>query len=60
MTTYDSYCDRAQYIDEQFICWYTGLPCDKSPADMFKCRKYDIEKKKEIRKIYKDIADRRG
>ena len=60
MTTYDSYCEKAQYIDDQFICWFTGRPCEQHPADMFKCRRYDVEKKKEIRRTKKDIANRRG
>lgn len=36
------YCDMATYIDEEYICWYTGRPCTTSPIpNKYQCHTYD-------------------
>ena len=36
------YCDMATYIEEEYICWYTGRPCTISPIpNKYLCHTYD-------------------
>lgn len=35
------YCDKAEYIDNDYICWYTGKPCTISPVpNLYLCNLY--------------------
>lgn len=46
----ESYCNFAQYIDEQFICWYTGKQCTNNDIpNKYTCMEYQRHNKK-IRK----------
>ena len=39
------YCDKAEYCENKYICWYTGKPCTISPIpNKYECRLYDIKR----------------
>jgi hypothetical protein len=42
----DSYCDKAQYIDNEYICWYTGEVCKYYVPNMYECSIYNKQSKK--------------
>lgn len=55
----ESLCDKAQYIDEMYICWYTGEPCTISGLpNKFECKRYwDSIKKDKIKRRKENIIN---
>lgn len=38
------YCEKAQYQDNEYICWYTGKPCTITPIpNKYQCHLYDTK-----------------
>lgn len=39
------YCEQATFIDNDYICWYTGKPCTISPIpNKYECFIYSKNK----------------
>lgn len=42
------YCEKAEYVDDNYICWYTGKPCTILPIpNKYQCLTYDKNRKQQ-------------
>lgn len=50
------YCEHAAYIENEFICWYTGKPCTITPLpSRYMCSIYSRKNSaREEEKIFKN------
>lgn len=40
-------CDKAEYIEDEYICWYTGKPCTITPLPDIEYCSLDYVRKEE-------------